>query len=82
MAGQAGGQGFVVDMIPKRIHNAFMEKAKPKVSASWLREVAVAAKCDPRTVAKFMAGKQKVSAMVKERIVAVLKAQSLEGCMR
>jgi hypothetical protein len=49
--------------------------ANTKMTTSELRSVAVAAQCDPRTVAKVLAG-GKVMPMVKERIKFILKARA------
>lgn len=54
------------------------ESAKPRIPPLHkLREIAVAASCDPRTVARVLEGKS-VRAMVRERVEAALEKLGMQ----
>ena len=54
-----------------------MRSSSPKLPAHVLREVAVAADTDPRTVAKFVAG-EKIRGLCAKRIERALRARGLQ----
>ena len=66
--------------LPEPVHRApqtaRMDTAKPKLSAHILRELAVTAEADPRTVLKLVSG-ERVSPLVRRRILRALRIHGL-----
>ena len=59
------------------MNDAHMPITPPKLPAHLLREIAVAADTDPRTVARYVAG-EKIKPLCAKRIERALRARGLQ----